>query len=116
MYFWIAFSLFFIFLLLESLLSWLFIRGSRKNHPKLWRHAGAPTVLGNGDLVSAWPLNKYLLQKRYKEIGDDSAVNFAERIRTPFLFIYTGACFMALTVFIVICFFGLPNMNLFFTH
>ena len=79
MYFWIAFGIFFTFLILESVSSWIFIRGSKKHHPELWTHAGEPTLMGNGDMISAWPLNKYLMQRKYQELSDQAAIQFAEQ-------------------------------------
>jgi hypothetical protein len=79
MEFWMAFGAFFFFLILESITSWVFIRGSKKNHPILWKHAGQPTLMGNGDMISAWPLNKYLMQRKYQELNDIGAIAYAEK-------------------------------------
>ena len=102
MIFWTLFSIFAVCLILESITSWIFIRGSKKKHPDLWRHAGKPTLLGNGDLFSAWPLNQYLIHRQYQQLGNKGAVQFAEKIRLPFIITY----FMALiSVLVFIAFF-----------
>ena len=108
MYFWIAFGIFFTFLILESVSSWVFIRGSKKHHPELWTHAGEPTLMGNGDMISAWPLNKYLMQRKYQELSDPAAIQFAEKNRLPFVVTYFGAVVSILAVFAVIYLFGMP--------
>ena len=107
-YFWIAFGIFFTFLILESVSSWVFIRGSKKHHPELWTHAGEPTLMGNGDMISAWPLNKYLMQRKYQELSDQAAIQFAEKNRLPFVVTYFGAVVSILAVFAVIYLFGMP--------
>ena len=109
MAFWLAFSLFFVFLILESITSWIFIKRSERNHPQLWRHAGKPTLIGNGDLISAWPLNKYLMSREYRQLKDQDAINFADKLRKPFVYSYFGAC-VAVIVFILVMFtFGIPE-------
>ncbi|NVJ96547.1 MAG: hypothetical protein HWE25_00245 [Alphaproteobacteria bacterium] len=107
--FWIASGVFLGFLILESITSWIFIRGSKKKHPKLWSHAGKPTLMGNGDLISAWPLNKYLLQRKYAELGDQDAIAYAERNRLPFVVTYFAACLSVLVFFAVLFLFGSPE-------
>ena len=108
MYFWIAFGVFFTFLILESVSSWVFIRGSKKHHPELWTHAGEPTLMGNGDMISAWPLNKYLMQRKYQELNDQAAIEFAEKNRLPFVVTYFGAVVSILAFFVVIYLIGIP--------
>jgi hypothetical protein len=107
--FWIAMGVFFFFLVLESVTSWIFIRGSKKHHPILWQHAGKPTLMGNGDMISAWPLNKYLMSRKYKEIEDSSAVAFAEKNRLPFVVTYFGACISVIVLLAVLYFLGVPK-------
>ena len=97
MIFWILFSIFTGSLILESVTSWIFIRGSKKNHPVLWRHAGKPTLLGNGDLINAWPLTQYLIHREYKDVENKEARHFADKIRLPFIITY----FMALISVVV---------------
>ncbi len=106
MIFWTTFGLFAVCLTLESITSWIFIRGSKKKHPELWVHAGAPTVLGNGDLISAWPLNKYLMRKQYLEIGNEDAKEFAEKIRLPFVLSYFSALLSVVIFFVCLFVFG----------
>lgn len=88
---WTVFGVFVVCLLAESLTSWLFIRGSRKNHPTLWQDAGRPTVIGNGDLISAWPLIRYVSRRGYSAVPDGSAVAFADRMRVPMIISYWAA-------------------------
>jgi len=107
--FWIAIGVFFFFLVLESVTSWIFIRGSKKHHPMLWQHAGEPTLMGNGDMISAWPLNKYLMSRKYQEIEDNSAVAFAEKNRLPFVVTYFCACASVVVLLAVIYFMGVPK-------
>lgn len=83
-----AFGAFLAALLAESLTSWLFIRGSRRRHPALWRHAGCPTVMGNGDLISAWPLVRYVGRREYAALPDPAAVRFADGLRLPLVASY----------------------------
>ncbi len=107
--FWISFVIFILFLILESIMSWIFIRKSKTLYPKLWLHAGKPTLMGNGDLISAWPLNKYLMNRDYIELEDNNEKDFARRIRLPFILSYflallSGIAFIN-TFFIV----GMPE-------
>jgi hypothetical protein len=69
----------------ESLTSWLFIRGSRKTYPALWRHAGSPTIGETRNLIGAWPLLRYLAQRRYATMEEDAPISFADRLRWPML-------------------------------
>ncbi len=94
---------------MESVTSWVFIRGSKKNYPTLWKHAGEPTLMGNGDMISAWPLNKYLMKRKYLEVEDPKAVKFADKNRLPFVITYFGACVSVLVFFIVIFLYGIPQ-------
>ena len=52
-------------------------------------------MMGNGDLVRAWPLNKYLLFKRFEEIPDPGAVQFARKMRLPVVGTYLAAIGLA---------------------
>ena len=88
---WTVFGAFLIFLIAESLTSWLFIRGSRKNHPSLWQDAGCPTLIGNSDLISAWPLIRYVSRRKYSALPDRSAVAFADGIRMSMIVSYWAA-------------------------
>jgi len=86
--FWTSFSIFFVCLMAESITSWMFIRGSRKKHPILWEHAGEPTLIENGDLISAISLVEYVRRREYSEISDIEAVQFAEKLRRPLVYSY----------------------------
>lgn len=99
--FWQAFGLFFVFLIAESVTSWIFIRGSRKKHSSLWRHAGSPTLLGNGDLINAWPLVRYVFQRRYASLEDMGAISFADRLRIPMVVSYVAALISAVAFFVI---------------
>lgn len=79
---------FFVFLMLESVTSWIFIKGSKKKHPLLWKHAGKPTLLGNGDLMSAYPLIRYIWQREYAQIEDQNAIRYADKLRYPTVLSY----------------------------
>ena len=107
--FWSAFGIFFFFLIMESVTSWMFIRGSKKHHNALWLHAGEPTLIGNGDMISAWPLNKYLMKRKYLELDEPLAVAFAEKNRLPFVITYFGACISVVVFFAVVYFYGTPQ-------
>nr|WP_320012428.1 hypothetical protein [uncultured Desulfobulbus sp.] len=109
MIFWGTFGIFMACLILESITSWMFIRGSKKKHPELWVHAGEPTLMGNGDLISAWPLNKYLMNRSYSEISNESAIAFAERLRLPFVLSYFSALISVVIFFVCLFFFGKPE-------
>lgn len=85
---WLAFGVFFVCLTAESWMSWRFIYGSRKRHPALWRHAGCPTVMGNSDLVRAWPLVRYVSRRAYRTLPDSKAVSFADEARRPMMVSY----------------------------
>ena len=106
--FWITFGFFFFFLILESITSWIFIRGSKKYHPSLWQHAGEPTLMGNGDLISAWPLNKYLMNREYLELDNQRAIEYAEKNRLPFVLTYFGAAISLIVFFAAIFLYGVP--------
>lgn len=86
-------------LALEGTTSWIAIRVAKKRHSELWVHSGKPTLLGNGDLMKAWPLVKYYHERTYLEtvqredqqlppVGDAGSIEFAERLRRPFLYTY----------------------------
>ncbi len=109
MIFWTTFSIFAVCLILESITSWVFIRGSKKKHPELWEHAGEPTLMGNGDLINAWPLNKYLLERRYKEIENEVDIAFAEGLRLPFILSYFSAIVSVVVFFVCLFVFGKPE-------
>lgn len=98
--FWMTGGIFFLCLIAESITSWMFIRGSRKKHPVLWKHAGEPTLMSNGDLISAFPLVEYVRKRNYVEITDVEAVQFAENLRLPLISTYWMAIF---TVVIFFC-------------
>ena len=109
MIFWATFALFGVCLILESITSWIFIRGSRKKHPVLWEHSGEPTLLGNGDLISAWPLNKYLMRKDYESVSCEAAKVFAEKWRLPFVLSYFSAVISVVVFFAAMFVFGVPE-------
>lgn len=87
----------------------MFIRGSKKKHPELWIHAGEPTLMGNGDLIKAWPLNKYLMGRSYTEINSQAAIAFAERLRLPFVISYFSALVSVAIFLICLLVFGKPQ-------
>jgi len=97
-----AFTLFVICIGLESLTSWMFIKGSQRNYPELWEHAGMPTLLGNGDLISAYALIRYLWDRDYYSVGDNQAVAFADRMRVPAVASYATAWIACITLLIVV--------------
>ncbi|MBV7314290.1 hypothetical protein [Shewanella sp. NIFS-20-20] len=109
MIFWSTFGVFAICLTLESITSWMFIWGSKKKHPELWEHSGEPTLMGNGDLINAWPLNKYLMQRQYKEIDNEAAKAFAESLRLPFVLSYISAIVSVVVFFVCLFIFGKPE-------
>lgn len=109
MIFWITFGVFAVCLVLESITSWVFIRGSKKKHPELWAHAGEPTLMGNGDLFNAWPLNKYLINRQYQEIESEEAKIFAEKVRLPFVLSYFSAAISVIVFFACLFIFGNPE-------
>lgn len=84
-------SIFFLCLIAESITSWIFIKVSKKRHPVLWEHAEHPTLMGNGDLMSAYPLIRYLWTRSYSEVPDRGAVAFAEKLRLPTTLSYAAA-------------------------
>ncbi len=109
MIFWSTFGIFAICLTLESITSWMFISGSKKKYPELWEHAGEPTLIGNGDLINAWPLNKYLMRRQYKEIENEAAKVFAESLRLPFVLSYFSAISSVVVFFVCLFIFGRPE-------
>lgn len=109
MAFWITFGIFAVCLVLESITSWIFIRWSKKKYQELWKHAGKPTLMGNGDLVSAWSLNKYLIDRRYREIESEKAKNFAEKLRLPFVISYFAALLSVIIFLACFFIFGKPE-------
>ncbi len=109
MIFWVTFGIFVVCLIFESITSWMFIRGSKKKHPELWVHAGRPTLIGNGDLNNAWPLNKYLIYRQYEEIENEAAKEFAENLRIPFIFSYFSAVVTVAIFFVCLFVFGAPE-------
>ena len=109
MIFIISFGVFFVCLIGESVTSWIFIQGSKKKYPMLWKHAGSPTLMGNGDLFSAWPLAKYILKKRYLKIDCKDSIVFAEKLRFPFLAGYFSAIVTVIWCFVALLIFGVPE-------
>ena len=93
---------FVLFLIAESTTSWLFIQGSRKNHPTLWEHAGCPTLIGNGDLINAWPIVRYVSRRDYAAVSDQRSVAFADKLRLPFLVTYWAAMASAIALIITL--------------
>ena len=103
-------------LALQSTTAWIAIRVSKKRHLELWIHSGKPTLLGNGDLMKAWPLVKYYRQKKYLEscqqgahqlppVSDAKSLEFAERLRGPLVHTYYlgwFACLIALALLIML--------------
>lgn len=86
-------------LLLEGVTSWFAIRVAKKHYPDLWCHSGNPTLLGNGDLINAWPLVKYYRDRSYLQtaeyddeqipaIVDKKTIKFAEKLRVPLVATY----------------------------
>jgi len=65
--------------------------------------------MGNSNLVSAWPLNKCLMAKRYQELEDPDAQLFVEKMRLPFLLSYFLALFFAVVFGISFLIFGKPQ-------
>ena len=106
--FWIALIIFCILLLCESVTSWLFIRRARRQFPLLWEHAGRPTILTDGDLISAWHTNRYLLQRSYRVLDDPAARQFADRARLPVLVAYLGCWLGVIGFFASLAIFGRP--------
>ncbi|WP_375203472.1 hypothetical protein [Hyphococcus sp.] len=99
--FWLSFLLFLACLIAESITSFVFIKDSKKRHPALWEHAGKPTLLGNGDLISAFPLIQYAQARRYESLADEKSIAFADRIRMPMVISYYAAVVSAL-IFIAV--------------
>ncbi len=93
---------FVLFLIAESVTSWLFIRGSKRKHPALWEHAGCPTLLGNGDLFSAWPLIRYVSRRDYAAVSDTQSVNFADVFRVPLIATYWAAVASAIALIVTL--------------
>lgn len=89
-------------LIAESVTSWLFIRGSKKKHPALWEHAGSPTLMGNGDLLSAFPLIQYARRRDYAAVSDSEAVSFADRLRLPLIVTYWAAVASAMALIVTL--------------
>lgn len=106
--FWASFVVFALFLSVESVASWVFIRRSRKLYRSLWEHAGSPTLLGDGDLISAWGTNRYLMRREYQSLRDDPGKQFAERMRLPMLIGYFGSWLAVLGFLICLFLFGKP--------
>lgn len=44
--------------------------------------------MGNSDLVSAWPLVRYVSRREYASLPDSEARSFAESIRRPLIVSY----------------------------
>ena len=102
--FWSSFSIFALCLISESITSWIVIRRSKIKYPSLWKHAGKPTLIGNGDMISAFPLVNYIAYRRYAHLPEEEAVRFADNIRLPFVVSYYAACLSAaifLAVFLI---------------
>ena len=106
--FWTSFAVFAVFLTVESVASWLFIRGSRKRHPVLWEHAGSPTLLGDSDLISAWGTTRYLMRREYESLNDRLGRQFAERLWLPMLIGYFGSWLSVGAFFLCLFLFGKP--------
>jgi len=102
MFFYVALIGFIISLSLESATSFMLIRGSRKNHPDLWKHAGEPTLMGNGDLISAFPVINYIWRRDYAALSNTQAVAYADGLRLPTVLSYWAAWVFALALIYVV--------------
>ena len=76
------------------------MKGSKRNYPALWEHAGRPTLFEDAHLFSAIPLAKYIWRRAYSEIEDSEAIVFADKLRRPAIFSYIAAVFFLGTLFI----------------
>ena len=106
--FWVSFAVFAVFLAVESVASWVFIRRSKERYPALWEHAGCPTLLGDADLIGAWGTNRYLMRREYQLLNDDAGKRFAEELRLPMLIGYCGSWLSLAVFFICLFLFGKP--------
>ena len=65
--------------------------------------------MGNGDLISAWPLNKYLMHRSYESVFCELAKTFAEKWRLPFVLSYFSAVVSVVVFFAAIFLVGVPE-------
>jgi hypothetical protein len=97
-------ALFLVCLIAESVTSWIVIKGSKKHHPTLWIHSGYPTLMGNGDLISVYPLVRYYWRRQYAELRDEKALAFADKWRLPTVLSYTLTWVSAVVMLVGIMF------------
>jgi hypothetical protein len=107
--FWASLIIFAVFITVEGVASWIFIRSSKNRFPALWKHAGCPTLLGDSDLISAWGTNRYLLRREYQSLRDEAGRQFAERLRLPMLIGYFGSWLAVVGFLVCLCIFGKPS-------
>ncbi len=79
--FWGLFGVFFFCLCLESFYSWQFLRGLKRDYPRLWKLTGERTIWTDGTLFGAIPTVAYLWKRKYKTYLDRNAVAFCEHYR-----------------------------------
>ena len=98
MLFYVAFIGFVVSLSMESITSWMLIKGSKKHHPDLWKHAGEPTLMSNGDLISAFSLINYVWCRDYEGLNNRDAIKYADQMRLPVVLSYWAAWIFALVL------------------
>ena len=102
-------SFFMVALLAESLTSFLFLRGLKKQHPLQWAHSGERTIWTDSDLISAWGTIRYLQRREYLGSGNATGIVFCARHR-PFVISTYWAAVISFALFIVLLFtVGMPK-------
>ena len=84
----IALMFFLIMLVIGSAIQWTFLIKLKKHHSILWVHAGKPTIINNGDLVSAWGTTRYLMNRDYNQSENDDGIRFCESFRGAMFYGY----------------------------
>ncbi len=104
----IALGLFLLCLCAESLTSFIFLRGLRKNHPIQWEHSGQRTIWTDSDLISAWGTVRYLQRRLYLDSGNAAGIAYCAKHRLPVVTTYWAAVITVPLFFLSFFFKGWP--------
>ena len=96
------------FMVVGSVIQWVFLLMLRKQHSNLWNAMGRPTIWTDQSLFSAWPTIKFIQQKRYLSF-ESSSVSFCGFFYLPLVLFYWLTAISLAMFFVAIFAFGWPE-------
>lgn len=93
------------FMVVGSIVQWVFLITLRKKHSNLWNAMGRPTIWTDQSLFSAWPTIKFIQQKRYLSF-EASSVGFCSSFYLPLILFYSATATSLVMFFVAIFVFG----------